>query len=149
MRVVVDASVAVKWVLPDPAVELDADHAAALLTRIRSGEVMPLQPPHWLAEVAAVITRLHPEVAQAAIELLDALELPAVDEVEIFTRASGIAQQRRCHVFDTLYHAAAIERDATLITADDVYYRRAGNLGRVIRLWHLPKLLTGGDTGTT
>ena len=143
MRVVVDASVAVKWVLPDPTVELDADQAAALLAKIRSGELLPLQPPHWLAEVAAVITRLHPRVARRAIELLDALELPITDEVEIFIRASAIAEQLRRHVFDTLYHAVALEHGATLITADDDYLRKARKLGHAIRLWNLPALLAG------
>ena len=145
MRVVVDASVAVKWVLPDPAVELDADQAIALLAKIKSSELLPLQPPHWLAEVAAVITRLHPKVARRAIELLHALELPIADELEILTRSCAIAEQLSCHVFDTLYHAVALERDATLITADDEYYRKARKLGHVIRLWNLPTLLARSE----
>ncbi len=141
MRVVVDASVAVKWILPDPAVELDADQAVSMLSHIKEGALTPLQPPHWLAEVAAVITRLHPEVAPRAIELLHAMELPIAGELEIYLRASRIAEQLRRHVFDTLFHALALERDATLITADDAYFKQARRLGRIVRLWELPTLL--------
>ena len=145
MKVVIDASVAVKWVLPDPTVELDADQAVALLNGVKSGDFTPLQPPHWLAEVAAVITRLHPGVARQAIELQYALELPVADELEIFLRASAIAEQLDRHVFDTLYHAVALERDATLITADEEYYRKARRLGHMIRLESLPALIADED----
>ena len=147
MRVVVDASVAVKWILPDPHVELDADQAVALLTGIKGGGFTPLQPPHWLAEVAAVITRLHPEAARRAIELLYALELPVADELGIFVRASSIAEQMGRHVFDTLYHAVALERGATLITADDEYFRKARSLGHVLRLWTLSTVIAEADRG--
>ena len=145
MKVVVDASVAVKWVLPDPHVELDADQALVLLTGVKSGDFTPLQPPHWLAEVAAVITRLHPEAARRAIELLYALELPVTAELEIFVRASSIAERLGRHVFDTLYHAVALEHGATLITADDEYYRKARPLGHIIRLWTLSTVIAEDD----
>ncbi len=141
MKVVVDASVAVKWVLPDPKAELDADQAVALLTKIKDGTLIPLQPPHWLAEVTAVITRLHPEVAHEAVGLLDALDLAVTDDLDTFLRASAIGTQLRCHVFDALYHAVALESDAALITADDNYYRKARHLGQMIRLWMLPTLI--------
>ena len=134
MRVVVDASVAVKWVLPDPAAEADADHALELLRRIQSTQVTPLQPPHWLAETAAVISRLHPPVASRAVELLYAMELSVIDDLEIYQRACNLAERLNRHVFDTLYHSVALEHDVPLITADDHYYRKARNLGQLIRL---------------
>ncbi len=140
MRVVVDASVAVKWVLSDPAAEVDADRALELLRQIRSARVTPLQPPHWLAEVAAVISRLYPDVARRAVELLYAMELPVVDDLEIYSRACDLAERLNRHVFDTLYHAVALEHDLPLITADDHYYRKARNLGKLIRLRMLADL---------
>jgi hypothetical protein len=51
------------------------------------------QPPHWLAEVAAVIARLRPEIADQAIDLLDALELAVEADAQIYKRASRIATQ--------------------------------------------------------
>jgi hypothetical protein len=48
VRLVIDASVAVKWVFPDPAAEPDADRALALLRALRDGTLEAMQPPHWL-----------------------------------------------------------------------------------------------------
>jgi predicted nucleic acid-binding protein len=39
------------------------------------------------------------------------------------------------HLFDTLYHAVALETpDAVLITADERYFRAARHAGRIARL---------------
>lgn len=129
MRVVVDASVAVKWVFPDPAVEPPTDRAVALLERIRNRDVGVIQPPHWLFEVVAVVVRLSPPVAVPAIALLDALELTTCDDVTVLRRAAELAAELRHHLFDTLYHAVALEQDATLVTADVRYANKAREVG--------------------
>ncbi|MCO6440246.1 MAG: hypothetical protein J5I81_03990 [Nitrococcus mobilis] len=49
----IDASVTVKWLFPDPVVEPQADQAVVILDGIRRGTLAPLQPPHWLIEVTA------------------------------------------------------------------------------------------------
>lgn len=134
MKLVVDASVAVKWFLPNPAREPDADRAAELLRAIGDGRVEILQPPHWLAEVAAVIARLRPGIAAAAIELLDAMDLATAADAGLYKRASRLAQQLDQHLFDTLYHALALENDALLVTADVRYLRKAGRLGKIVAL---------------
>ena len=140
MKVVVDASVAVKWIIPEAEIEPDSDRAARLLSAVRDNSVEPVQPPHWLAEVAAVLCRLRPEVSLQGIDLLDALDLPVVADAEIYRLASRIAVHTREHLFDTLYHAVALERDAVLVTADDRYLRKARALGKVMSLteWRLP-----------
>lgn len=134
MNAVVDASVVVKWVLPDPAREEDLDQALALLAAVRSGDVSLRQPPHWLAEVAAVVTRLRPEVAEEAIDLLDALELPVVSDPEVLKRASRISRELSHHLFDTLYHALALEHDCACVSADETYIRKARHLGGLVSL---------------
>ncbi|MFC1707303.1 type II toxin-antitoxin system VapC family toxin [Planctomycetota bacterium] len=48
VRLVVDASVALKWLLDD---EEDRKPALALLSAFRHGKVTILVPPHWPAEV--------------------------------------------------------------------------------------------------
>ncbi|EAR21295.1 type II toxin-antitoxin system VapC family toxin [Nitrococcus mobilis] len=138
MKLVIDASVTVKWLFPDPAVEPQADQAVAILEGIRRGTLAPLQPPHWLIEVAAVISRLRPAMAERAIELLDAMELPIINDPGIIRRASRLAVQLQHHLFDTAYHALALEWGATLVTADRRYYRKARALGGVRDLtdWH-------------
>ncbi len=134
MKLVVDASVTVKWFLPDSSREPDADRAAELLRAIGDGRVELLQPPHWLAEVTAVIARLRPELAAAAIDLLDAMELATAADAGLYKRASRLAQQLDQHLFDTLYHAVALENDALLVTADDRYLRKAVRLGNIVAL---------------
>ncbi len=134
MNVVVDASVVLKWLLPDPGAEPEVDRALLLLEDVRDGNVAPLQPPHWLAEVAAVINRLHPSIAVRSVELLYAMELPVAQELEVFRRAVVLGEALRHHVFDTLYHAVALEHGATLISADEQYCEKAEHLGSLLRL---------------
>ena len=138
MKVVIDASVVVKWVFPASEAEEDTDLALALLEVIKEGRITLLQPPHWLAEVAAVVTRLHPEVVEPALDILEAMEFPVSSDLPAFKRASRIARDLNHHLFDTLYHAVALEHGRTLVTADYHYFRKARSLGRIVRLtdWH-------------
>src|SRR5262249_19115052 len=137
MRVVIDASVVVKWIFPESEGEADGEKALSLLTEVQSGRLSPLQPPHWLAEVGAVVTRLRPEIAGSVLDLLDALEFPVVNDLTVFKRASRISRDLNHHLFDTLYHAVAFEYDVVLVSADGKYYRKARRLGRItpLRRW--------------
>jgi predicted nucleic acid-binding protein len=145
VRAVVDASVVVKWILPDADREPDLDRAVEVLEGVRSGRLLPLQPPHWIVEVAAVITRLRPEIAVRSIRLLDAMELPIDRDVDTLNRAIEMAAALGAHVFDTLYHAVALANDGTLITSDERYLRRARHLGRIVALHSFPEAVTGLD----
>jgi hypothetical protein len=42
------------------------------------------------------------------------------------------------HLFDTLYHAVALEEQATLVTADEVYFGKAKDLGAIQLLGDFP-----------
>ena len=138
MRVVVDASVAAKWILRQRDGEADVDQALALLRAIQDGSVEVVQPVHWLAEVAAVSARLAPRFTREAIELLTAAELPIHDDPDVYLRACELAVDLDAHVFDTLYHAVALlVAGAELVTADDRYYGKAAALGRIRRLRQL------------
>ena len=57
----------------------------------------------------------------------------------MYQRAIELACQHNHHLFDTLYHAAALEESATLITADRRYYDKARREGQIILLadWSL------------
>jgi predicted nucleic acid-binding protein len=98
------------------------------------------QPPHWLAEVAAVMARLSPATLSADIRDLHALNFEVVDDVGVYQRAVRLAVELDQHVFDTLYHAVALESDrCTLITADRRYLRSAGARGRIAPLERWPE----------
>jgi len=128
---VVDASVAVKWVVPETDGEEEVAQALALLTAFQSDEVRLVQPPHWLAEVTAVIARLRPEIAADATTLFHALDLPVADDLDVYLRACTLATELHHHLFDTLYHAVALEKGATFVTADTRYWRKARSQGAI------------------
>jgi predicted nucleic acid-binding protein len=140
---VVDASVILKWLITDPEIEPDTDRAVRLMEYIlaEGGEV--IQPPHWLAEVAAVLSRISPSTVAKDVERLKALELPVLSDSNAYRRACNLAIELNQHVFDTLYHAVAIESPgAVLVTADERYAKVAGAKGRVVRLaeWAKPEV---------
>ncbi len=132
MIVVLDASVILKWLLEDPAREPDTEKAFALVESVVSGRLEILQPVHWLAEVAAVAARLAPQTAVGDVEMLAAFEFPTTDSPTIIRRATGLAIETKLHLFDTLYHAVALEhQDALLVTADERYYGKALGFGTI------------------
>jgi predicted nucleic acid-binding protein len=130
--VVLDASVILKWLLGDPGREPDTEKALALVETVVSGRLEILQPVHWLSEVAAVAARLVPQTAVSDVEMLAAFEFPTTDSPNVIRRATSLAIETNQHLFDTLYHAVALEHDdALLVTADDRYYGRAEGYGTI------------------
>jgi predicted nucleic acid-binding protein len=135
VTVVVDASVVIKWLLQDPQREAGTDKATRLIEQIIQGEQSALQPPHWLAEVGAVLARESPDTAADDVTMLSALELPATDDPLILRRGVELATEIKQHLFDTFYHAVALQTpDTILITADGRYLRAARAKGRIIDL---------------
>ena len=132
MTVVLDASVILKWLLEDPSRERDTEKAFALVESVVSGRLEILQPVHWLAEVAAVAARLVPQTAVGDVEMLAAFEFPTTDSPTVIRRATSLAIKTKHHLFDTLYHAVALEHeDALLVTADERYYGKAEGYGTI------------------
>ncbi len=132
MIVVLDASVILKWLLEDPAREPDTEKAFALVESVVSGRLEILQPVHWLAEMAAVAARLAPQTAVGDVEMLAAFEFPTFDSPTVNRRATSLAIETKHHLFDTLYHAVALEQeDALLVTADERYYGKAEGYGTI------------------
>ncbi|MGP0592995.1 type II toxin-antitoxin system VapC family toxin [Nitrospira sp. T9] len=137
---VVDASVAVKWALPGQDGETHQEQALALLTDIQQGKGQVLQPPHWLAEVGAVLTRLAPQQSISMLQTFLAMELPITTEWNVYEQACHLAVELNHHLFDTLYHAVALHVPDTLfITADTQYFRKAAKLGHIIELKNFPQ----------
>jgi predicted nucleic acid-binding protein len=135
VTVVVDASVVIKWLLQDPEREAGTDKATWLMEQITNGAQAALQPPHWLAEVSAVLARETPDTAADDVTMLSALELPATDDPLVLRRGVELATELKQHLFDTFYHAVALATpDTTLITADERYLRAARAKGRIAHL---------------
>jgi predicted nucleic acid-binding protein len=137
-RIVADASVAVKWVAPLKPDEIDTAKALDLLARIDAGDFQLSQPPHWLAETAAIIVRLYPATAEDDISDLYETEFERIENPAIYSRACELSRDLNHHLFDTLYHAVALElRDTLLVTADERYYKKAKRHGRIALLSEL------------
>lgn len=133
--VVVDASVIVKWLIPQKDDVNDIEQAFAVLEGIKSRKIEIWQPPHWLAEVAAVVTRLVPQSADKDIRDLCEMKFPVIETPEIYRHASGLSRSLGHHLFDTLYHATALNLgDAYLITADEKYHGKAADHGHILLL---------------
>ena len=114
MTLVIDASVALKWVLPEEG----EDAAAALL-----GERL-IAPEIWLSEAASALWRRHRAGefdAEAALKRIIWLEAAPVrsrlisDHVE---QALRLAVDLGRPVYDCLYLACALREGAQVVTAD-------------------------------
>lgn len=135
MRVVADASVVVKWLLPVRDDEGDVEQALDLLRAVRRDAVTLYAPPHWLAEAAAVVSRLSPATAEDDIADLYAMAVKVVDSERVYLAACRLSRDLDHHLFDTLYHAVALSVDAAvLVTADERYFAKAAGQGRLLLL---------------
>ena len=135
MIVVLDASVVLKWLIADPKREPDTEAAVELMQAVARGELKVLQPIHWLIEVVGVLARHSPQRAIEDALLLQAMRIQTTDDPGILKRAIQLAVDTKQHVFDTLYHAVALETDdALLITADERYRSKARPDQKIVSL---------------
>ena len=135
MILVVDASVALKWFLNVGDSEPDRERALTLLHGVDDESIQLVEPAHFIAEVAAVLARTKADAAED--DLLDLLniEYRTIDTQETYARALELSIRYQHHLFDTLYHAVALDvPGASLVTADRRYYDKAGGEGRIILL---------------
>lgn len=123
-QAVVDASVAVKWAVP----EAHSENAESLL---RGGTDL-LAPGHWLAEVATALwakSAIHGVMSrQQAIERvawIGGLMVEVVPADDLIVAATGIAFDLHATAYDTLYLALAEHSGAALVTADRKLYEKA------------------------
>lgn len=133
---VVDASVALKWFFRERHGESHVEQALSILSGLREERLRLVQPPHFLAEIAAVLAREKPDAAVEDLEDLQAVGWQETEDASaLYALAIDLSVRLQRHVFDTLYHAVALQLpDAVLVTADLHYYERAAGIGRVSRL---------------
>ena len=131
-----DASVILKWVLRFK--EDSAEKALLLREAFLADKCRLVVPSLWFFEVGNVLGTKEPRLAQALLGALLELSLEEQDPDQILDLSFELMETLRVTFYDAAYHATAIRRNGTLITADDVYFRKAAPLGHVIRLrdWH-------------
>jgi predicted nucleic acid-binding protein len=131
VTVVIDASVALKWVLVEP----DSDLAVALLDQDL------IAPAFWLIEAANALWRrgqqgqiTADQVTDRIVELRNApVSSPVVDDDLL--AAASLALELGHPIYDCLYLAMAIRENAVVVTADrrfrDAADRSAARAGMV------------------
>lgn len=140
--IIIDASVAVKWLLPEPG-----DLAAQQLL----GERL-LGPSLIRVEVAAALARkarskqIQPQDAEAAADLwlqaiADGVIALVSDETDL-PRAFRLALALNHPLQDCLYLALAERLDAPLITADEKFVAKVRSSHPRVRMLSQPERLT-------
>ena len=82
-----------------------------------------------------MLARESPATAGASLNDLLDIETHVIDSAAIYARAVALATRHDHHLFDTLYHAVALELgNAVLVTADTRYARKAGSEGGIVLL---------------
>lgn len=143
---VVDASVAAKWHLPE-AGEEHAARALALLAQFQTGKLTLIAPRHIRFEVPSALTvaaaqsRITIAHAQTAIDDFLNLALPTFDDTPLLSAAFPLVTQYRIAFYDAVYLALAQREHVRLITADRKCYNRISHLSDVLWLgdWTPPR----------
>ncbi len=117
---VLDASVVIKWFLPEP----DAEAAR----RLRREDLECEAPDLLLLEVPNVLWKyvirgtLDLEIAKEAVEALALAPIRLRTAESLFADAFRIAIQTRRSVYDCTYLSLAIQASCPLVTADRKFY---------------------------
>ena len=137
MSLVVDASVAAKWLVP----ENDSDKAEDLLKQWQRRSFDLSAPQMILAEVANVLWKrsarglLATNEAATLYSDFTRLELPLEPIGNLVALALELALQHRTSVYDGLYLALALDLGWGFVTADEKLYRAfAASFPQVSRL---------------
>ena len=137
MSVIVDASVAAKWLLSEP----DSERALALLGEWSEGRLDGLAPAILPAEVASTLWKrairglIPVETAQLLFDKFSDLKFPLEPIEDSIATALELALRYRHPVYDCLYAALALRKRWDIVTADERFFNAFHSLmGRQVRL---------------
>lgn len=136
MRFVLDASVALSWLLRDVAAR-DAAYVFSVLEALRIGESTAAVPITWGLEVANVLARgeargqLNEAQSDAFLEMLRAtpIEFDADTSRQALTGALQLARRHRLSAYDASYLELALRAALPLATLDVDLRRAAARTG--------------------
>ncbi len=126
---VIDASVAVKWYIPEPY----SEQTVYYLELLKAGQAKLLAPELIIAELGNVLWKkeVSGELARSEVQLIGetlASSFPAelTDARLLLPAALELAIGLKMTLCDSLYLALAIVKRATLVTADKKLAKLAG-----------------------
>ncbi len=125
MNMVIDASVAAKWLLSEPGTE-DAER---LYLACQEGKITPYAPEILPAEVASLLWKrfirgfLEPERAVVLYARFNEIHPILAPVLGLAEAALKLALDWRHSVYDSLYVALALDINCGLVTADEKLYR--------------------------
>jgi predicted nucleic acid-binding protein len=120
--IVPDASVLIKWSLPEGAEE-DQNTAKELLEELAYERIRVMVPALWYFEVGNTLARKYPDQADASLQHLQSILQDCVAEAsqECRRRTIDLVRRHRVTFYDASYHALAIIHDGVFVTADEKY----------------------------
>jgi predicted nucleic acid-binding protein len=131
---VIDASVVLRWALPD---EQDREGALRVAEALAERELDAVGPPNFLLEVAAAlvaavrVNRIDEPPARAILGALSRVAIPERDAHGFAVAAYELALDAGMRVPDAAYILAAEAGSAALISADQVQLGAAKTRGVV------------------
>jgi predicted nucleic acid-binding protein len=141
--VVPDASVLLKWVLRSDD-EGDRDRALDLKAAWLAGSCQIVVPTLWAFEVGNVLGLKQARTADALLRALMDLQMPEVAPASYTTQIFRLMLDHNVTCYDAAYHALAVLRGGTMLTADRRYVRKAARAGhlRLLEDWSPPSVTT-------
>ena len=123
--IVLDCSVAAKWVLPEP----DREPALRLFERYESGEILLIAPDLLLSEFASLLAKRHrrkqlsAQQARTAYWLMTRCAPRLFDIQPRILPALNLSLQYQISFWDCVYIALALEHQCQFFTADRRLFR--------------------------
>lgn len=136
MLYVLDASVAIKFLLPEPL----SDIAESAIAAFRSGAIELIAPDIISAEVGHGLRRhvLKDDLStdgwfDAIADYLD-IGVPTVSSFGLVSRATRFSADHMGSFYDALYISLAAEQECRVLTADEAMTRAFAKLDRTVSL---------------
>jgi predicted nucleic acid-binding protein len=128
-----DASVLLKWVL-ESADEEGRDHALELREVWLSGGCVIVVPTLWFFEVGNILGMKQPDLASQLMQVLTGYRFEEESPERMYKKTFELMRMFKVTFYDAAYHAVAIQRSGTMITADHAYYQKTLRVGHVASL---------------
>jgi predicted nucleic acid-binding protein len=136
--VVPDASVLLKWVLPEEG-EPWVGEALRLRDDFETGRADFLVPSLWYYEAGNVLALHYAESAADRLAVLVGLRLSVAEPNEMWcVKTLDLAKTHGVTFYDASYHALAILHNGVFVTSDEKYLRKASAAGYILHLKDWP-----------